>query len=251
MWSAFRALAALIGLEPSEVSRVEHEKQPTLVQHPLNPEIFIRVRPDPNWTERILEAWNGNLVNSRQERIGSITVPEGKIFFADTVSPDNQVIARVQPGEYDVVLTVAVIGEENTPDFEEHTSHIAIILQDHPTVTMIEPLEGEAGEELGILGRRFMLSGRNVLTQIAGDHAGQWALRSTALMHPTLEDGTKSYLFGAKLSAEGIGEAILFYGGRGRGDYPLYRLADAQNNTVGLMADFYIDNRPWPDDMDD
>ena len=37
--------------------------------------------------------------------------------------------------------------------------------------------------------------------------------------------------------------------GFGREDYSLFRLADAEGNTVGVLVDFFVDNRPWDDDL--
>jgi hypothetical protein len=250
MWSRFRAMADRIGLVPSDRKRGERARDPTLVQDPLNSDISYRVRSDPDWTQRLSQALNGTLVNSRQERVATIAVPNGKIFIASTNSPAEPVVADVVPGEYEIILTIAHQGNEATFDYEEDTSHIAVIFRDKMNISRIEPLLSEHGKELGLLGYLFMLSGSDVLPQLAGDHAGQWALRSSALMHPTLEDGTRVKLYSAKLEIDEIGEAILFYGGHGRGDYPLYRMVDTQDNTVGLMADFFIDNRPWPEELD-
>ena len=38
------------------------------------------------------------------------------------------------------------------------------------------------------------------------------------------------------------GAGIILYAGYGRGDYPLFRLADVSGNTIGVMADFFVDN---------
>jgi hypothetical protein len=38
-------------------------------------------------------------------------------------------------------------------------------------------------------------------------------------------------------------------GWNGRQDYPLFRLADAEGATVGVLVDFYVDNRTYDDDL--
>lgn len=76
MWSTFRAIAARIGLRPEQVEAVELGGEATLVQDPLNAEAFYKVRPDPDWTERMGEAWEGTLVNSRRESAGTIPIAD-------------------------------------------------------------------------------------------------------------------------------------------------------------------------------
>ncbi len=83
MWTMFRALAARIGWTPEQIEAVERGGKATLLPVPINPEIMVRVRPDPDWGQRIVEAVQGTLVNSRQERAGTIPVPHGELVIAD------------------------------------------------------------------------------------------------------------------------------------------------------------------------
>ncbi len=246
MWTAFKALAASIGLSPERVAQVERDGGVSLVQHPLNPELYIKVRPDPDWNQRLGEAWNGTLINSRTEQAGTIPVSNGLLAIAEADTVHNEAIARVVPGQYEVSFVVAHHGAEETYDYEEHISHAFAVLQNSEDVVSIEPLTNDYGIELGVddaYGVAFAAAG--VLKEIVGDHAGRWMLRMGDLMHPRSPDGNvvsnKSFRVE---SNDGPGAAIILHGGCGRGNYPLWRLADVNGNTVGVIADFFVDNRP-------
>lgn len=245
MWSAFRALAARIGLSAEEVSRIEQNEEATLVRHPLNPDIQIKVRPDPDWTERLGDAWNGTLVNSRRESAGTLPISNGKLVIADGDSPANETSINVTPGQYDVTLTVAHMGNESTYDYVERISHAFALLQGVENVASISPLTDEAGLELGVIAYLVSFAGEGVLKDIAGDHAGRWSLRLGELFHPRSTEGDRLSLKSVRVeNTDGSGAAILFHAGHCRDDYPLFRIADAEGNTVGVMADFFVDNRP-------
>src|SRR5688572_27120608 len=140
MWSTFRAIAARIGLSAEQVEAVERGNEATLVQDPLNSHISYHVRPDPDWTERMSQAWQGTLINSRRELAGTVPVSDGRLVIADPNSPGQAVTAQVGHGEYEVVLTIAHLGSKETHDFEEHVSHAYALLRDNNGVVAIEPL---------------------------------------------------------------------------------------------------------------
>lgn len=245
MWSAFRALAARIGLSAEEIARVEQQEEPTLVQDPLNPLVQIKVRPDPDWTKRLGEAWNGTLVNSRRVPAGTLPIGNGKLAIANGDSATSETSVNVKPGQYDVILTVAHAGNESTDDYEEHISHAFALLQGVENVASISPLTDEAGLELGVIAYLVSFAGEGVLKDIAGDHAGRWSLRLGELFHPRSAEGDRLNLKSVRVeNSDGSGAAILFHAGHCRDDYPLFRIADAEGNTVGVMADFFVDNRP-------
>jgi hypothetical protein len=163
MWSQFRRLAAAIGLSPEQVEAVERGGKATLVPIPINREIRIRVRPDPDWTQRMHEAFEGTLANTRRETAGTIPIADGQLVIADGNAPEAAVTAHVAAGEYEVVLTVAYEGEEQTDefertdDYEEYVSHAFALLRDNKGVTTIEPLTDENGVELWVGGRSWRL----------------------------------------------------------------------------------------------
>lgn len=246
MWSTFRSLAARIGLPLEKVAEVERKGGASLVQDPFNPEIQYRVRPDPDWTQRIGEAWNGTLTNSWRETAGIIPVGNGLLSIAEANTPPNAVTAQVMPGQYEVTLIIAHMGAEETYDYEEHVSHAFALMQDNGGVALIEPLTDQHGVELGLDAYGMAFAAAGVLEEIAGDHAGRWTLRISGLMHPRSADGNVHSRKSIRVeNDEGSGAAIIFYGGHGRDDYPLFRMADVNGNTIGVMVDFFVDNRPW------
>lgn len=245
MWSAFRALAVRVGLSSEQIADVERGGVASLVQDPLDPLAQYKVRPDPDWTRRMREAWHGTLINSRRETAGVIPVGTGKLSIAEADTPENAVTVQAVSGQYEVTLTVAHIGAEETYDYEEHISHAFALLRDNGGVTLIEPLTDEHGNELSVNAFRFAFAGAGVLKEIAGDHAGRWTLRLGDLMHPRADDGSVSSRRSIRVeSDDGSGAAIIFYGGHSRGSYPLFRMADVNGDTIGVMIDFFVDNRP-------
>lgn len=246
MWSAFRSLAARIGLSTEQVVEVESKAEAHLVEDPLNPLVRYWVRPDPNWTERLGEAWNGTLVNSRRESAGTIPLANGLLTVATGHLPHEGITTRVVPGDYEVVLIIAHMGEQTNDDYEEHISHAFALLNDKRDVASIKPLTDEQGVELGVAAYLTAFAGAGVLQQVAGDHAGRWSLRIMGLFHPKDPEGNVSHRKAVRIvSDNGSGAAIFFHAGTNRGDYPLFSINDAQGNTVGVMADFFVDNRPW------
>jgi hypothetical protein len=245
MWSAFKALAARIGLSSEQIADVERNGGVSLVRDPLNPKVQYKVRPDADWTQRMGEAWSGTLTNSRRETAGIIPVDNGLLSIMEAHSPKNAITAQVVPGKYEITLTIAHMGAEETYDYEEHVSHAFALLQDNRDVASIEPLTDENGIELRVDAYEVAFAGAGVLQEIAGDHAGQWMLRMSGLMHPKSAEGNVSSRKSIRVvNDDESGAAIILDAGYGREDYPLFRLADVQGNTIGVMADFFVDNRP-------
>lgn len=212
----------------------------------MNPVVQYRVRPDADWTERLGEAWNGTLINSRREPAGSVSISDGLLTITKADVFETGTTVQVAPGEYQITLVIAHSGAEETYDYEEHVSHVFALLQGEQNVVSIEPLEDEHGVELGIIAYAVAFARAGVFQQIAGQHAGRWMLRMGDLFHPKSADGNALNLKAAKVDRDdGSGSAIILYGGYGRGDYPIFKLTNESGETVGVMVDFFVDNRPW------
>ena len=255
MWTMFRALAARIGWTPEQIEAVERGGKATLLPIPINSEIMIRVRPDPDWGQRIVEAVQGTLVNSRQERAGTIPVPHGELVIVDAEralglllprgTNTNSVTAHVTPGEYEVVLTVAHFGSEETDDYSERISHAFALLRGNKGVATIELLTDENGVELGVEATAIAFAGAGVLAQIAAEHPDlrSWSVHRVLKVVTGEEPGPD--VRSARVSTkDGTGALITFSVGDWQ-DFPLYRLADAEGATVGVLVELYVDNRPW------
>ncbi|WP_156313409.1 hypothetical protein [Erythrobacter sp. SG61-1L] len=239
-------MAARIGLSAQTMAEIEAKNDASLVEDPLNPLVRYRVRPDPDWTERLGEAWNNSLVNSRRLCAGTIALTNGLLTIADGDLPHDGFTTKVNPGEYEITLIIAHMGDKRTDDYEEHISHAFALLQPKHDVVSISSLMDEHGKELGIAGRFFAFAGSGVLQEVAGGHAGRWTLRVMDLFREQASDEENARSKSIRIeNKEGSSAAILFHGGHSRGDYPAYRLADAEDRTVGVMLDFFVDNRPW------
>lgn len=246
MWSSLRALAARIGLSAEQVEAVEREGNATEVQHPLDDQVHIMVRPDPDWPQRMLEAWEGRLVNSRQEVAGTITVDGGVLAISDVDSPEDSVAASIAPGEYQLTLTIACSGSKQTFDDSEGVSHAFLTLQERTNVTAIEPYPDENGAELGVDAYMIAFAIPGVLSPIAGDHAGRWSLRVGEMFQTRPHESDERNRHSIVITDDnGSLAAIVCRAGNGREDYPLFRLIDEDGRTIGIAADFYVDNRPW------
>ncbi|MBB5712997.1 hypothetical protein [Sphingomonas xinjiangensis] len=246
MWSAFKVLASRIGLTAEQVAEVQRNEGDSIVQDPLHPEIGYMVRPDPDWTARMGEAWNGTLANSRRESAGTIPIEDGLLSVAEADTPGNSVTAVVVPGSYEVTFTVAHMGAEETYDYLEYVSHAFVLLEGRRNVALIEPLADENGVELGLNASWVAFARAEVLQEIAGDHFGRWTLRIGDLMYRKSAEGVVSSLTSIKIENDDkSGSAIILKSGHGRGNYSLFRIADVNGNNVGIMVDFFIDNRPW------
>jgi len=255
MWTMFRALAARIGWTAEQIEAVERGGKATLLPIPVNSDIQIRVRPDPDWAQRMREAVDGVLAHTRQERAGTIPVPQGELVIADpnlalglltrrAINSDS-VTAHVTAGEYEVVLTVAYSGAEETNDYEERLSHAFALLRDNKGVSTIEPLTDENGVELGVEGSTVAFSGAGVMAQIAAEQPGLNSWTVHRLLQVVLgEEGAPDAQSARVPTKDGTGALIAFHPGDWH-DYPLFRLADAEGATVGVLVEFYVDNRPW------
>jgi hypothetical protein len=255
MWTMFRALAARIGWSQEQIEAVERGGKATVLPVPINSAIMIKVRPDPDWGQRIVEALNGTLVNSRQERAGTIPIPHGQLMVADPevhlgslpkrfINSDSST-AHVTAGEYDVFLTVAHSGSEETDDYEERISHAFALLRGNTGVATIELLTNEAGVELGAEGPTLAFAGAGVISQIAAEYPDLRSWTVHRLLQVVLgEEGTPDTRSARIPTKDGTGALIAFYAGDWH-DFPLYRLADAEGATIGVLVELYVDNRPW------
>lgn len=264
MWSQFRRLAAAVGLTPGQVEAVERGGKATLVPVPINPLIRIRARPDPDWTQRMHQAFEGTLSNTRREPAGTLPIADGQLVIADPNAPEAAVTAHVTAGEYEVVLTVAYEGDEQTDeyertdDYEEYVSHAFALLRDNKGVTTIEPLADENGEELWVEGAIVAFAGAGVIPRIAAEQPdlNTWRTHWTVPDMLRIVDPEANLVDAQSVrfpTRDGTGVLIAcnagYRPGFGREDYPLFRLADAEGNTVGVLVDFWVDNRPWDDDL--
>ncbi len=245
-WEQFRAIADRLGLSRETIEEVERVGEPTVVEVPINPTIAIRVRPDPDWTERLSDAWYGTLVNSRQEQAGVVPVADGRLHIGDPDASESGITVNVVPGDYEVVLTIAHLGAEATGDYEEKVSHVWIVRRGSDEIASIEPLTDAGGEELGVKTSLMAFSAAGVAEQLAAEHVPDrpWALSHflIAAMHRG-EDPKHHWTRVA--TGDGSGALIVVSAALGRNDYPLYRVDDAEGNMVGVLVDFYYDNRPW------
>ncbi len=255
MWTMFRALARRIGWTPEQIEAVERGGKATVLPVPINSEIRIKVRPDPDWGQRIVEAVFGTLINSRQVRAGTISVPHGELVIADPDSAlgltlprgtnTNSTTTHVVPGEYEVVLTVAHGGSEETDDDWERISHGFAVLRGHTGVASIELLTDENAVELGVEATAVSFSSAGVLAQIAAEHPDlrSWSVHRLLKVF-TGEDPAPDVLSARVSTQDGTGALITFHVGDWQ-DWPLYRLADAEGATIGVLVELYVDNRPW------
>ncbi|MCI4588906.1 hypothetical protein MOK15_02125 [Sphingobium sp. BYY-5] len=245
MWSSFKALAARIGLSAEKIAAVEQEGGTSLVQHPLDEGVEFVVRPDPDWTQRLREAWQGNLVNSRRETAGTFQIIDGLLEISDVASPDKSITMPVVPGEYEVSLTIAHLGSEQTYDYEEHISHAVALLKGNRHVAAIEPLTDEDGVELCVNAYAVGFGTDGVIREACGDHAGRWALKLGNMFFPESPSAANRRDWITIKNDNGQGAVVAFHAGHGKDDYPVFRLSDANGQTIGVLADFFVDNRPW------
>ncbi len=245
MWSSFRALARRIGRSVEQIDAVERGCV-TQVQHPLAEDTHFMVRSDPDWSQRLMDAWKGKLVNSRREEAGAIVLDGGLLAASNSDWPCDGPAIPVVPGAYHVVLTVAYEGAEQTFDYAEHVSHAFLTLAGDHDVAIIEPCLDENGTELEVNAYGIAFAVAGVLPRINGDHAGLWSLRliESARAARDSGEGAERYSFMIP-NDDGSVAAICWHGGYGRADYPLFRLVDSDGRTVGVAADFHVDNRPW------
>lgn len=244
-WDRFRALAASIGLSRETVEKVERGGEPTLVQDPRNPVVHYRVRPDPDWTERMSDAWYGKLVNSRRQSAGMLPILDGRLHVSDSNAPERGITAEVVAGEYEVVLTIAHLGDEASCDYEEHVSHAHALLRGIDAVASIEPMITDGGMEIFVEAVRMAFAGTGVIEQVAAERVGGrvWAMDDVLVpaMNRTEQVGGH---WAHVATSDGLGALIAMNAGFGRGTYPLFRIEDGGGNVVGVLIDFHVDNRP-------
>ena len=249
-WDMFRAIGARLGLSREHVEEIERGGVPTAVQDPLDPRVHIHVRPDPDWTQRLTDAWHGVLVNSRRESAGTVAVSNGRLVVGnadavDAANPsDRGVVIDVVAGEYEVVVTMAHEGTEQDGDFAEHASHAFALLRDNKGAAAIEPMTAADGTELWVEMGGALFAGSGATERLAAEHpeTGLWQIVN--LPNPSIP-ATKSGRWKRIATSDGAGALITVSGGYGRGSYPLFRIADPDGRTVGVLVDFFVDNRPY------
>jgi hypothetical protein len=244
VWDSFRAIAARLGLSREEVERVEAGGEPSLVQHPLDPRVQIRVRPDPDWTARMSDAWYGELVNSRRESAGTLAIGDGRLTIGNADQPEQGMTLEVTPGEYEVTLTIAHLGEVAIGTYEEHVSHVWALLRGTEDISVIEPMKAANGTEVWLELGKLMFTGSGVREQLAAEHpqTGLWQVINLSLPGVPVNSGQWSTRIATR---DSTGALITVMAGYGSNSYPLFKLADANGRLLGVLLDFYVDNRPW------
>lgn len=249
MWERFRAIAARIGLSREAIEEVERGGKPAVVRYPLNSTIGIRVRPDPDWTARLGDAWYGKLVNSRREVAGTLPIPHGRLHIGDADAPERGVTVEVVAGEYEVVLTIAHLGSEAEGTYEEHVSHAQVLLSGAAAIASIEPLTAEDGSERCVEARTMTFAGAGAVEQIAAERVGD---RTWALSHFLIETKHRGDLANPHwvrvATTDGSGALVAMSTYHGRHEHPVFGISDADGNFVGVLVDFYVDNRPWSEE---
>lgn len=240
---------------PNKSRRLNVGGKPRSFRTPLNPNILFKMRPDPDWAQRMGEALDGVLANTRQEWAGTIPIPDGELVIADPngflgilprrATDSYAVTAHVPAGEYEVVVIVAHEGAEETHDYEEHVSHAFALLRDNKGVTTIEPLTDENGVELGVLASTVVFAGAGVMPQIAAEHPGLHVWTTSGLRRVASAEADLPWGHWARVPTRDGTGALIAVSADDRLDYPLFRLADAEGATIGVLVEFYVDNRPW------
>ena len=245
-WTWFRSVATRLGLSREQVEAVERAGVPTYVQDPLDPQVHIRVRPDPDWTQRLTDAWHGELVNSRRQSAGALPISDGRLHIGDTNAPEQGVTADVVPGDYEVVLTIAHLGAEESGDYEEHVSHAFALLRGTDAVALIEPMKAEGGTEIFIEVVRMAFAGTGAFERLAAGRADGRSWRLNDVLGPDMHAAEEIDEHWSRFAtSDGSDVLIAVAAGTGRDNYPLFRMTDPDGKTVGVLVDFFVDNRPY------
>lgn len=151
----------------------------------------------------------------------------------------------VPAGEYDVVVTVAQEGCEDEGTYAEHVSHAWALLGSVGDVDLIEPMLADDGTELFVEVGGIVLTANGVVERLVAEHAqgAIWMLdhRLPIAWHNSGND----WKHWGRFPASGSGDALVrLSAGHGHDEYPAYRMVDRQGTTIGIMFDFYVDNRP-------
>lgn len=246
MWSSFRAIAARIGLTREQVETVESGGAPTQVQDPRDPQVEYYVRPDPDWTQRLNEAWCGTLKKSRREWAGVVPVPDGRMRVAPLMEHEQGITIAIPPGEYEFFVTIAHEGAKRSADYAEHVSHVWGVLRGRGDAELIEPMTDERGAELQIDSKGIAFAGTDALERIAAACPyGRIIIVSDLLRLPTANGDATRRLWARAETDEGSGALVAVSGGYARQAYTVSRIADPQGATIGILIDFYVDNRPY------
>ncbi|WP_114953883.1 hypothetical protein [Sphingosinicella terrae] len=249
-WTWFRSVAARLGLSQEQVDTVERAGVQTEVQHPLDPCVHIRVRPDPDWTQRLTDAWEGVLVNSRRESAGSIPLPDGRLVIGSAVDVDAPgrsdpgIVVDLAAGEYEVVVTIAHEGSEEDGDYAEYASHVFALLRGNMGVAMIEPMTNTDGEELWLEMGGLLFAASGVTEQLALEHPGKGLGQIVNRPDPAVP-ATLGGRWKRISTRDGAGALITVRSGHGRGSFPVFKITDADGTAVGALIDFFVDNRPY------
>lgn len=224
--------------------RSEAPQEAKWVADPLNPEISYRVAPEPDWPQRVLEALHGTLASSWSQPLGAIPAPGGRLLVCEPGAPGRGETAAVEPGVYDVRLTVAQYMNGGEVE-DERVSHAFALLAGGGPIAHVEPLERHEGEEvtLGVDGGLAAFATPGAVERLADERTdGDVESWETQLIEEMRTVYRHTRDWARMVTADGGAAVAAFSSGEGDGLYPIYVLRDQSGRSVGLAIDFFVDN---------
>lgn len=186
---------------------------------------------EPDWEQRLLDRWNGNLGGGYRKSIGPVNLADGCVLVGEPGSLAHAHRISVPPGSHEVWVAVARFSND------ERISH-AFLAVARASAVKVEPMLSATGEpiSLGVDGGLAAFASSAAARSLAMASGGR--AEGDYLLVKALQDTRPKWIRFAVPDSPDI--VIAFRSGYGDGIYPLVKLLDGQGKMLAVAIDFHV-----------
>lgn len=187
--------------------------------------------PEPDWEQRLLDRWNGDLGGGYRKSIGSLNLVDGRVLVGEPGSLAHAHQISVPPGDHEVWVSVTRFSND------ERISH-AFLAISRGTAVEVEPIQSARGEpiSLGVDGGLAAFASSTAARSLATANGG--SAEGDYLLVKALRDTRPKWIRFTVPDSNDVVAA--FRSGYGDGIYPVVKLLDDHGKMLAVAIDFHV-----------
>lgn len=211
---------------------------------PPPPTITIRDGPEPDWMERLGQAYAGTLEDNEIVELGTLPIPDGKLLACEPfqIHDPRPYTIPVPPGTYPAFISVAA-----APDGSDQRIAYAWVRLREGVPARWEPARTRRGEEVsvgvdsGIACFTTAIAAARFIAEY--DHGGRYGYNEplSETLVKAMDQVWRDTRGWAVLDSGADARLAAFSSGFGDGLYPVYRALDARGRRLAVAMLFHVD----------